>query len=494
MHNAPMQRRAEPAPADWQAHPAPYRDAPQARPAPQFPPEADAFHGAPAEQHRYAESYPGEPAPGAQYAPQDYAPQPQGFDPQQARGYDPQQSPGFEPQQSRGFDPQQPRGFDPQQQRGFDPQQFDPQQRYGDQRYGAYDGQHGYPPQNSYAQPQGQRGYGSDPYYRGTPHDEDMYEDQPRARRRGGMLTVLAVLALAVIGTAGAFGYRAVFSNAGAMLTPPTIRADAGPNKIVPAAQSSDASGKLIYDRVGDKGQQERVVSREEQPADIKAATTPPPRVVLSSGMPNPIAPVPNTPVPPPAPAFAAPPAPATASAAPANASTEPKKIRTLTIRPDQPVAAAETTSAAPAPARAVPPVEPVPANTTVRTTTIRPQVAQNDPNAPLSLAPNSSAQRGTMRTASAPANQPMATASGSAYAVQVTSQRSEAEAQSSYQALQAKYPSVLGNRQATIRRADLGDKGTYYRAQVPFGSQSEASDFCASLRAAGGQCVVQRN
>jgi hypothetical protein len=468
-----------PMPTDWQAHPAPYRDAPPARQAPQQAPHYaqdapahDAFQGAPGEQHGYPESYPGEPAPDGQYAPQHYTPPVRGFDPQQARGYEQQQS------------------------RGFDPQQFDPQQRYGDQRYGdGADGdQRGYAPQNnSFQPPQGQRSYASDSFYRGAPNDEDMYEDQPRARRRGGMLTVMAVLALAVVGTAGAFGYRAVFSNAGSVLTPPTIRADAGPNKVVPTTQAGDASGKLIYDRVGDKGQPERLVSREEQPADIKTAA-PPPRVVLSSGMANPIAPVPSTPVPPSAPAFAAPPGPAAAAAPAANASTEPKKIRTLTIRPDQP---AETTSAAPAAApatRQVPPVEPVPATTTVRTTTVRPQVAQNDPNAPLSLTPNSSAQRGTMRTASAPANQPVATASGSAYAVQVTSQRTEAEAQSSYQALQAKYPSVLGNRQASIRRADLGDKGTYYRAQVPFGSQSEASDFCASLRAAGGQCVVQRN
>ena len=117
----------------------------------------------------------------------------------------------------------------------------------------------------------------------------------------------------------------------------------------------------------------------------------------------------------------------------------------------------------------------------------------QNDPNAPLSLAPGR--QQGATRTASAPASQPMPTSGGGgAYAVQVTSQRTEAEAQSSYQALQAKYPNVLGNRQAMIRRADLGDKGTYYRAQVPFGTQGEASEFCASLKAAGGQCVVQRN
>jgi hypothetical protein len=97
------------------------------------------------------------------------------------------------------------------------------------------------------------------------------------------------------------------------------------------------------------------------------------------------------------------------------------------------------------------------------------------------------------MRTAAAPATTPAAV-NGGGYSVQVTSQRSEAEAQAAYAQLQAKFPSVLGNRQMVIRRADLGDKGIYFRAQLPFGSQSEASEFCGSLKAAGGQCVVQRN
>jgi hypothetical protein len=44
------------------------------------------------------------------------------------------------------------------------------------------------------------------------------------------------------------------------------------------------------------------------------------------------------------------------------------------------------------------------------------------------------------------------------------------------------------------IRKADLGDKGTYYRAQIPFSSQTEAAEFCTSLKSAGGQCVVQKN
>ena len=69
-----------------------------------------------------------------------------------------------------------------------------------------------------------------------------------------------------------------------------------------------------------------------------------------------------------------------------------------------------------------------------------------------------------------------------------------EQTGKAAFAALQAKFPGVLGGRQAVIRRADLGDKGVYYRAQVPFGSQGEAADFCASLKSAGGQCVIQRN
>ncbi len=75
-----------------------------------------------------------------------------------------------------------------------------------------------------------------------------------------------------------------------------------------------------------------------------------------------------------------------------------------------------------------------------------------------------------------------------------MTSQRSEADAQASFRSLQQQFPSVLGNRQPLIRRADLGEKGTYYRAQIPFSSQGAASEFCSSLKAAGGQCVVARN
>ena len=79
-------------------------------------------------------------------------------------------------------------------------------------------------------------------------------------------------------------------------------------------------------------------------------------------------------------------------------------------------------------------------------------------------------------------------------YLVQVSSQRSEADAQTSYKSLQTKFPDVLGQRQPVIKRADLGEKGIYYRAMVgPFGTPDEAVQMCNNLKTAGGQCVVQK-
>jgi hypothetical protein len=118
--------------------------------------------------------------------------------------------------------------------------------------------------------------------------------------------------------------------------------------------------------------------------------------------------------------------------------------------------------------------------------------LALNPQNAP----PDSTAPQVPVRTTSAPNSsaQSAATSAGGNY-VQVSSQRRETDAQASFRALQSKYPKVLGDKQAIIRRAELGDKGVYYRAMVgPFASVEQAAELCSSLKAAGGQCVLQRN
>jgi hypothetical protein len=101
-----------------------------------------------------------------------------------------------------------------------------------------------------------------------------------------------------------------------------------------------------------------------------------------------------------------------------------------------------------------------------------------------LALGGAASAQPATPQASALPAG---------GYTVQVSAQRSEADARASYRSLQQKYPSVLRARDPIIRRTDQGEKGVWYKAQLgPFTTVEQAIAFCDSLKAAGGQCVVQ--
>jgi hypothetical protein len=74
---------------------------------------------------------------------------------------------------------------------------------------------------------------------------------------------------------------------------------------------------------------------------------------------------------------------------------------------------------------------------------------------------------------------------------VQVSAQKSEDAAKSTYRGLQVKFPSILGNLGPDIQRADLGDKGVYYRVRIgPFAS-ADAQKICGNYKAAGGDCII---
>jgi SPOR domain len=330
--------------------------------------------------------------------------------------------------------------------------------------------------------------YPDDPYY--AYQDGEEPEESIR-RRGGGVVTVVMVLALAVIGTGAAFAYRTYVGSARGG-EPPIIKADNSPTKIVPA--SADANTK-VADRMAVGDGTEKIVPREEAPVDINAQSGP--RVVLAPMNSN-QPPTGNV-----APA-SPPPAIVTNGTMP---NAEPHKIKTLTVRGDQPDAPATpvTAAPAPAPATATGTVKPAPAARTAAPAAAAPRnppsSANASANAPLSLSPQGAqaapaADTRTRVAANNPAQVvPSAPAAGGAYMVQVSSQRNEADAQASYKALQGKFPTVLGSHTPVIKRADLGDKGVYYRAMVgPFGTPGEASQFCGSLKTAGGQCVVQRN
>jgi hypothetical protein len=340
------------------------------------------------------------------------------------------------------------------------------------------------------------QGYENDPYQQGhsqfSAGQDDYYEEEPTSRKRVGILAIAAVFALAIVGTAGAFGYRAIFGSSSASGPPPVIKADTTPSKIVPASASQQPN-KQITDRVNDKGTGERLVSREEQPVAI-------------------------TPQADPAPQAAMPQSPAPSSANGVVGGAEPKKVRTIAIRPDQGMSdAAQSASASavppvpaptsqPTPVRVIPTSRPAAAAPPQRTANNPPPAEEPEPaarpaappraaaNAPLSLNPNAAPPRAAApapaaRTASLPP-----AASGGGYLVQVSSQRSEAEAQSAFASLQGKYPGQLGGKHAVIRKVELGEKGTYYRAMVPAGDAAQANQICSGIKAAGGSCLVQKN
>lgn len=309
-----------------------------------------------------------------------------------------------------------------------------------------------------------------DEYAADEQYDESSAYQEPKRARAGGMLTVAVVLGLAVVGTASAYAYRSYVGSPRSG-TPPVFRADTSPTKVVPPV--ADGASKMFNDRVASSDGPERVVSREEQPVDVNAQ-----RSVF------------------PTPGQSGPTVASSGSAAGAGGAAwdEPRRIRTVPIRTEQPTSAPQ--SAAP-PARAVA-TQPVTVPRGTPQTPAPVATASAGANGPMPLTPNNvrSASASAPPAAAAPAVQ---TASVSplrgGFVVQIASQKTEAEAQASYKSAQTKYPNVLGSRSPLIKRADLGDKGVYYRAMVgPFASQEEAGQLCSNLRVAGGQCVVQRN
>jgi SPOR domain len=332
--------------------------------------------------------------------------------------------------------------------------------------------------------------YPDDPYAYQEDGYEDEEPDEPEQKRRGGLLTIVAVLALAVIGTGAAFAYR-TYMGSSRSGEPPIIKADNTPTKMVPTPQ--DGGNAKMPDRLSTGDSTEKLVPREETPVDVNTRSIGGgPRVVFPSLNPNSNPPSPSSVSP-----NSMPPASA-GGGAPSNGTvpnSEPRKIRTLSVHGDQPAdgaaaaAAPPPAAAKPAAAAKTPRAQPSPAN------------ANASANAPVSTSPQSGQDsappepRSRVAATNPAQAAPAASADGGGYLVQISSQRNEADAQASFKALQSKFPSVLGSQTPVIKRADLGDKGIYYRAMVgPFGSSDEAAQFCNSLRSAGGQCLIPKN
>ena len=96
------------------------------------------------------------------------------------------------------------------------------------------------------------------------------------------------------------------------------------------------------------------------------------------------------------------------------------------------------------------------------------------------------------------PQAQPAASTSGfpsGSYVVQVSSTKSEADANSTASQVRQRYANVISGYQTDVQRADLGDRGVFYRVSVgPLSDTSSAASLCGRLKSAGLDCFVRRN
>jgi hypothetical protein len=79
-------------------------------------------------------------------------------------------------------------------------------------------------------------------------------------------------------------------------------------------------------------------------------------------------------------------------------------------------------------------------------------------------------------------------------FAVQVASHRKQAEAVAAFADLQQRFPSLISGYQPLIQRADLGERGIFFRLRIgPVATKSDADRLCDSLKGAGlPACLVR--
>jgi hypothetical protein len=338
--------------------------------------------------------------------------------------------------------------------------------------------------------------------------------DEPNERKgRKILMAASGLIGIMALGGALAFAYKiGGDSDIASTGKPPLIQADSRPVKVAPAKPGGKQfphKNKKIYERLqGEKSQVvERLVPRQESVAAAATAALGTAQTAVANTVKS------------------APPAPV--ADAPAGA---PRKVKTLTVRPDgtiepatprqkvvkAPPPAPENAGAGiamsfPQPASTTPPAAPVPV--------AAPPVQAAAPAMPKPLdvtPPPAPAQSAPLRTAALPrvpasapppvqkprapapqqqtAARPAPAVSNRSYVVQVAARKSQTDALAAFADIQQKYPKLLSGYRPIIKKADLGSKGVWYRLNVgPVKNKKVASNLCSSLKGAGMRsCIIR--
>ncbi|NCF78758.1 MAG: hypothetical protein GWP34_02505 [Alphaproteobacteria bacterium] len=135
-----------------------------------------------------------------------------------------------------------------------------------------------------------------------------------------------------------------------------------------------------------------------------------------------------------------------------------------------------------------------LPAGNSIRVLQNDPSVEVSPPRPDLNRAPRAAVP--AARPTAKPARTQVRTGSTARddFMVQLAASRSRALARGVYSGLQNNFSDLLGQRNPLILRVDLGDKGIFYRVNVPgFESRNAATAFCANLKSRGQDCLVRK-
>ncbi len=346
---------------------------------------------------------------------------------------------------------------------------------------------------------------GKQPYFHETEEgDADFLGEEKAAaggKKRKFLMVACGLVGALALGGTLAYAYKTSGTFLGGSDTPPIIEADSRPVKVAPETPGGKEfphKNKLIYDRLSgeDRTETEKLVSRQEDVIDeVQRALT--------------AREAPGT--------AAAPEAPTNPGLAPNQGRAEtpavspedgPRKVKTLVVRPDGTIvrqavpetpAPAAPSPAQPAPAKPEPPAA-APRVAAAPVTRVEPEAAapaaaaeqSGDATPPPTRKPRETAVA-SARPTPAPATPAAPAAQAGEYVVQVGARRSQTAALAGFADLQQKYPRILSGYRPIIQKADLGNKGTWYRLRIgPLETKTAAADLCKKLKSAGMRsCLV---
>ena len=320
-----------------------------------------------------------------------------------------------------------------------------------------------------------------------APASENEAEERPGQSRKRTLVVLAAVVALTGGGLAATFLVRGSGAHSATTSgTAPTILADTAPIKVQPpettnAATGGDGTTALLEKSASDNVANAKVVNAQERPVDLDQLpkTQQPAADTNNAG----------------------------GAQQAASPFPEPRKVKTILIRPDgtvvgeapaqqavatnsvtpgvvMPTAASPTSAAKPTPPAATEQA-PTPKPTTPKATTraaVTPKPATTTPAA--KPKPTETAAADTAPVAAS------AAAAGGTFAVQLAAPPSEDEAKSTVSRLQKKFADSLSRYKPAIRKASSGSKSVY-RVRIENLSQDDAKALCSKLQAGGGSCFV---